>query len=79
MAKLTYEIVKHDGGWAYRANGTYSESFPTHDAARKAAERVAREQLAPGETTTISYEDERGHWHDEISEANDRPDVDVKG
>ena len=79
MAKLTYEIVQHDGGWAYRANGTYSESFPTHDAARKAAERVAREQLAPGETTTISYEDERGHWHDEISEANDRPDVDVKG
>ena len=40
MAKLTYEIVKHDGGWAYRANGTYSEPFPTHDAARKAAEEM---------------------------------------
>lgn len=79
MAKLTYEIVKHDGGWAYRANGTYSEPFPTHDAARKAAERVAREQLAPGETTTISYEDERGHWHDEISNGDDRPDVEVEG
>lgn len=79
MAKLTYEIVKHDGGWAYRANGTYSERFATHDAARKAAERAAREQLAPGETTTISYEDDKGHWHDEISKGNDRPDVDVKG
>ncbi|MBS0418626.1 MAG: DUF2188 domain-containing protein [Proteobacteria bacterium] len=79
MAKITYEIVKHDGGWAYRANGTYSESFATHDAARKAAERAAREQLEPGETTTISYEDDRGRWHDEVSKGNDRPDVDVKG
>jgi hypothetical protein len=79
MAKLTYEIVKHDGGWAYRADGTYSEPFPTHDAARKAAERVAREQLAPGETTTISYEDDKGRWHDEVSKGDDRPEVDVKG
>ena len=79
MAKITYEIVKHDGGWAYRANGTYSERCATHDAARKAAERVAREQLEPGETTTISYEDYKGHWHDEVSKGNDRPDVDVKG
>ncbi len=79
MAKLTYEIVKHDGGWAYRANGTYSEAFPSHDAARKAAERAAREQLAPGETTTISYEDDKGHWHDEVSKGDYRPDVDVKG
>jgi hypothetical protein len=79
MAKITYEIVKHDGGWAYRANGTYSERFASHDAARKAAERAAREQLEPGETTTISYEDDRGRWHDEVSRGNDRPDVEVKG
>jgi len=79
MAKLTYEIVKHDGGWAYRANGTYSEAFSSHDAARKAAERAAREQLAPGETTTISYEDDKGRWHDEVSKGDDRPEVDVKG
>lgn len=79
MAKITYEIVKHDGGWAYRANGTYSEPFASHDAARMAAELAAREQLEPGETTTISYEDDRGRWHDEVSKGNDRPDVDVKG
>ena len=27
---VTYEIVQHDGGWAYKANGAFSEPFPTH-------------------------------------------------
>ncbi len=79
MAKITYESVQHDGGWAYRANGTYSEAFPTHDAARKAADRVAKEQLAPGESTPISYEDDKGHWHNEVSKGDDRPETDVEG
>jgi hypothetical protein len=79
MTKITYEIVQHDGGWAYRANGTYSEPFPTHDAARKAAERAAKEQLAPGESTPISWEDSKGRWHDEVSAGNDRPETDVEG
>jgi hypothetical protein len=79
MAKMTYEIVQHDGGWAYRANGTYSEPFPTHDAARKAAERAAREQLSPGESTPISYEDDKGHWHNEVAKGDDRPETDVEG
>ncbi|MEA3177097.1 MAG: hypothetical protein QOI59_620 [Gammaproteobacteria bacterium] len=79
MTKMTYEIVQHDGGWAYRANGTYSEPFPTHDAARKAAERAAREQLSPGESTPISYEDDKGHWHSEVAKGDDRPETDVEG
>ncbi len=79
MAKVTYEIVEHDGGWAYRVNGVYSEPFPTHDLARKAAERAAQEQLAPGETTPISYEDEKGRWHDEVAKGSDRPETDVEG
>jgi hypothetical protein len=79
MAKITYEIVKHDGGWAYRANGTYSEPYPTHDLARKAAERAAHEQLAPGESTPISYEDEKGQWHNEVAKGDDRPETDVEG
>jgi hypothetical protein len=79
MSKITYEIVQHDGGWAYRANGTYSEPFPSHDAARKAAELAAREQQEPGESTSISYEDAKGRWHNEISAGNDRPETDVEG
>ena len=31
MSKMTYTIVKHDGGWAYNANGTFSERFKTHE------------------------------------------------
>src|SRR5579885_470647 len=55
MSKITYQIVQHDGGWAYRAQGTYSETFPTHEAARQAVLRVAREQTQPGESTAISW------------------------
>ena len=72
-------IVEHDGGWAYRVDGVYSETFPTHDRARKAAERAMKEQSVPGETTGISYEDKDGHWHEEVSAGNDRPETDVKG
>jgi hypothetical protein len=79
MTKVTYEIVEHDGGWAYRVDGVFSEPFPSHDLARKAAERAAREQVVPGVTTGISYEDQSGQWHDEVAAGNDRPETDVKG
>ena len=79
MTKIIYEIVEHDGGWAYRMNGVYSETFPSHDHARQAAERVAREQVVPGETTDISYEDKDAHWHDETAPGTDRPETEVKG
>jgi hypothetical protein len=79
MAKLTYEIVKHDGGWAYRVDETFSESFPSHDAAREAAELAAKEQAQPGDSVEISFEDKQGKWHREISSGKDRPDVDVEG
>jgi hypothetical protein len=79
MSRITYEIVEHDGGWAYRADGVFSETFPSRDAARKAAERAAKEQVVPGATTGISYEDRDGNWHDELSPADDRPETDVKG
>jgi len=37
MSRVTYEIVQHDGGWAYKANGVFSEPFPSHDEALAAA------------------------------------------
>jgi hypothetical protein len=79
MVKVIYEIVEHDEGWAYKVNGVFSETFPSHDAARKAAERVAMEQHIPGNTTAISWEDKDGRWHQELSKGDDRPDTDVKG
>ena len=79
MAKVIYEIVEHEDGWAYRVNGVYSEPFPSHDAARKAAERAAAEQHVPGDTTAISWEDENGRWHQELSRGSDRPETEVRG
>lgn len=79
MSKVTYEIVQHDGGWAYRVNGTYSERFRTHDEARHAARRAAREQQLPGTSTLITWEDDQGHWHKEFDPGDDRPQTRVKG
>ncbi len=79
MTKVTYEIVEHDGGWAYRVGDVYSETFPSHDLARKAAEHAAREQAVSGETTGITYEDKQGHWHREVARGDDRPETDVEG
>ena len=79
MTTVHYEIVEHDGGWAYRVDGVFSETFPTHDAARQAAERAAGEQRVSGEETGIVYEDAAGRWHGEVAEGDDRPDTDVKG
>jgi Uncharacterized protein conserved in bacteria (DUF2188) len=79
MTKITYEIVEHDGGWAYKVDGVFSEPFPSRDAARGAAERAAKEQVVPGDTTGILYEDKEGHWHEELAAGNDRPETEVKG
>jgi hypothetical protein len=79
MTKITYEVVEHDGGWAYRVDGVFSETFPSHDMARRAAERAAKEQVVAGNTTGISYEDKDGRWHDEVSAGDDRPETDVEG
>jgi len=79
MTKITYEIVEHDGGWAYRVDGVFSETFPSHDMARRAAERAAREQIMSGDTTGISYEDKDGRWHYEVAAGDDRPETDVEG
>jgi hypothetical protein len=79
MSRITYHIVQHDGGWAYRADGVYSETFPTHDAARAAALRAAGEQRVSGDEVGISWEDASGRWHDELVEGDDRPTTEVEG
>jgi hypothetical protein len=78
MVHLTYEIVEHDGGWAYRVNGAYSEAFATHAEARNAAKVAAAEQMQPGHTEVIEYEDDNGRWHVETAPGGDRPETDIK-
>ena len=77
MGKAHYEIVEHDGGWAYRFQGTYSETFATKAAAEEAAQRAAAEQKVPGQSEDIEFEDSKGRWHTEHSAGDDRPDTDV--
>jgi hypothetical protein len=79
MTRIVYEVVRHDGGWAYRVEGVFSETFPSHDIARAAAEHAARAQTTPGETTVISYENKDSRWHDERAAGDDRPETEVKG
>ena len=78
MSHVTYRIVRHDEGWAYTANGVFSEPFPTHAAALAAARTAAAEQRVPGHSEIIEYEDEKGHWHTETAVGSDRPDTDVE-
>jgi len=79
MSHVTYHIVQHDGGWAYRADGTYSETFASHEAALKAARRAAGEQRISGDTHGIVYEDASGRWREELSDGRDRPYTEVEG
>ncbi|WP_274630557.1 DUF2188 domain-containing protein [Arvimicrobium flavum] len=79
MAEVTYEIVEHDGGWAYKVGDVFSETFGTHDAARRAAEAAAAEQQLGGATEQIEFQTEDGSWHEEVAPGGDRPATDVKG
>jgi len=78
MTQVTYEIVEHDGGWAYKVDGVFSESFPTHAAALKAAQTAAAEQQVPGDTEVIEFEDDKGKWHTETASGSDRPTTAIK-
>ena len=78
MVDITYEIVEHDGGWAYKVGDVFSETYPTHAAALQAAQLAAEEQQAPGETEVIEFEDDKGKWHTETARGSDRPHTSVK-
>ena len=77
MVKVVYEIVEHDGGWAYKFNNVFSETYPTHEAARAAATRAAAEQRVPGRTEVIQFEDGQGNWREETVRGTDRPSTEV--
>jgi hypothetical protein len=77
MAHVTYEVVQHDGGWAYKVGDVFSETFPSHDVARRAADAAAQRQQVEGEPEVIEYEDARGEWHTELADGGDRPETEV--
>lgn len=78
MTKITYHVVRHEDGWAYKLGDVYSETFRSHDEAMAAAKRVAAEQQLGGSTTAIQWEDADGNWHEELSRGDDRPEAEVE-
>lgn len=79
MAQITYRIVEHDGGWAYKLGDSFSETYPSHDTARAGAVRAAREQKVPDESAFIEHETTAGDWITERADGNDRPETAVEG
>lgn len=78
MADIIYEIVEHNGGWAYKVGDVFSETFATHAEAAGAAEQAAENHMLSGADETIEYEDRDGVWHEEAASGLDRPNADVE-
>lgn len=78
MALIKYDVVEHDGGFAYKVDDVFSETFPTHAAALDAAVAAANRHQAAGETEAIQYQDERGSWHEELAAGEDRPETEIE-
>ena len=78
MSHVTYTVVEHDGGWAYKVGDVFSETFATREAAHAAAQRASEEQRVPGQSSEIEYEDSSGRWHEEDESGDDRPETEVK-
>ena len=68
-----YRVLAHDGGYAYAADGTVSETFLTHAEALAAAREAARRQTQPGADVSISFETPDGVWRTERAHGDDRP------
>jgi hypothetical protein len=79
MAEVLYEVVEHDGGWAYKLGDVFSERYPTHDEALTAAKHAAARQQLESEPEEILYQDEKGRWHHEHVEGDQKPHPDVAG
>ncbi|MFD2260083.1 DUF2188 domain-containing protein [Chelativorans composti] len=76
-ARVVYEVVEHDGGWAYKVGDVYSESFPTRHEAVIAAQNAADAHELIGDDAHIEYQDDRGRWHEDEISGFDRPEAEV--
>lgn len=78
MAHVKYDIVEHDGGYAYKVGDVFSETFRTHNAALDAAISAANRQQAGGQSAAIQYQDAQGKWHEEQVDGGDRPETEIE-
>jgi len=78
MAEIVYEVVEHDGGWAYKMGDVFSERFDTHEQARKAADEAAARHQLSGKDEVITYQDQEGRARIEVVVGDDRPQAVVE-
>jgi hypothetical protein len=74
---ITYHVGPHDGGYAYRLEDAWSETFSSHDAALKAAKSAAQRQQVEGKDARITFQLPDATWVTEYAEGGDRPETDV--
>lgn len=75
---ITYHVVPHEDGWAYRLDDVFSETFPNHAAALAAARLAAERHEQSGEDRFISYQEEDGRWRQDVAAGRDRPEAVVE-
>ena len=74
MDRIQYEVVRHERGWAYRLERTYSQTFPTQSEAVAAAKAAAIKMHDDGDETTVRVQDGPLAWRTELKiEGNSRP------
>ena len=78
MAHVTYEIVEHDGGWAYKLGDVFSEPFRDARGGGGGGKDGGGGAALPGRRETIEYQDEEGNWHEELARGDDRPETEVQ-
>ena len=74
---ITYHVVPHEDGWAYRLDDVFSETFPNHADALAAARIAAERHEQTDEDRFISYQAEDGKWHNEVAVGRDRPATEI--
>ncbi|MGG7518224.1 DUF2188 domain-containing protein [Allorhizobium undicola] len=75
--QITYHVGEHDGGYAYRLRDVWSEPFPDHETALKAARDAAERQHLEGRDAEITYQLGDGTWRTEHASGGDRPETEV--
>jgi hypothetical protein len=65
IGKISYRVVKHDGGWAYETKSGHSLQFRTRDAARKAARLAAAEHVTAHEAAPRPSHNAERQWYDD--------------
>ncbi len=77
MVKVVYEVVEHDGGWAYKFDKVFSETFPTHEAAHAAAAAPPPSSGCRAGPRRSSLRTARASGTRETASGSDRPVTEV--